>query len=291
MTRPIHRIVCATDFSESARIALDWASRFAQTLGADLHVVHAWQIPVLVGPAGAYLATAEVSGTLETDLATELEKACDGRPVAGRHLIRGSAEEAVRGVVESVGADLCVAGTTGGSALAHVVFGSVGERILRTATVPVVLVPKDFAPQLARGELVTRVMVPVEMGTDAEVVVAEALAVARRFHAKTDVVHVADLPQYVQRHASLANDTAAALGAELTGLLQRASGGDPEVQGHLELGSVETSLLEHVGKSAVDLVVMRTHGRGAVERFFVGSVTEKMVRKGGVPVLVLPAPA
>lgn len=63
-----HHIVVATDFSPSATLALEWATRFAEPFGAQLHLVHAWQIPVLVGPAGAYLATPEVSGSLEHDL-------------------------------------------------------------------------------------------------------------------------------------------------------------------------------------------------------------------------------
>jgi nucleotide-binding universal stress UspA family protein len=289
MARSYRRILVATDFSKSAALALDWSTRFAQLVGADLHVVHAWQIPVLVGPAGAYLATAEMAGSLETELASELAKICDGRPVAGRHLIRSTPEEAVRKVAKDVKADLIVAGTQGGSDLAHVVFGSVAERILRTSELPVVLVPRQAEPLAKRGELVRRVMAPVELGPESITAIEEAASLAASFKVPLDVVHATELPPYLTRHANLAAETERALEQELTQLVGRASVGSATATSHLILGRPSAALVDRIKSHDVDLVVMRTHGRGTVERFFLGSVTEQVIRKGGAPVLVLPA--
>ena len=41
-------------------------------------------------------------------------------------------------------------------------------------------------------------------------------------------------------------------------------------------------------EGAVDLVVMGTHGRSGVDRFLLGSVTERVVRSSTVPVLAVP---
>lgn len=292
MSKPlgsIQRIVFATDFSPSAKVALDWATRFATTLGAELHVVHAWQIPVLVGPAGAYLASPDLSGELETELGRELEKVCEARPVAGRYLLRTTPEEAVRKVANDVKADLIVVGTQGGSALAHVVFGSVAERILRTSELPVVLVPRSFEALLARGELVRRVAAPVELGAAADSVIAAAWGLAKAFHAPLDVLHAVALPPYLQRHAALATETEAALTAELSATAARVVGASFDVKSELLMGAPGPALSKFIDDRGVDLVVMRTHGRGAMERFFLGSVTERVIRSAGVPVLVLPS--
>jgi nucleotide-binding universal stress UspA family protein len=289
-----HRIVVATDFSPSAELALEWATRFAEPFGAQLHLVHAWQIPVLVGPAGAYLATPEVSGTLEHELAAELSRLAMERPVAGRHLINGTPETAVKQVVEETNADLVVVGTQGGSGLAHVVFGSVAERILRTSNVPVVLISKDAVLRPATEPVVRTVMTPVELvpGDDhGEKAAAHALHLARRFGARFELVHAVDLPAYVHNHAELAKETEGVLQSELSGLMQRIAASAPEATAYLRVGKPTQVLLEHVRAKDVDLVVMRTHGHGAVERFFLGSMTETMIRKSGVPVLVLPAEA
>jgi nucleotide-binding universal stress UspA family protein len=52
--------------------------------------------------------------------------------------------------------------------------------------------------------------------------------------------------------------------------------------------TVET-ILEQAAKTEADVVVVGSHGHGAVYRVVVGSVTEGVLRKSGRPVLVVPA--
>jgi nucleotide-binding universal stress UspA family protein len=66
-------------------------------------------------------------------------------------------------------------------------------------------------------------------------------------------------------------------------------------------GEEADGLLGRAREAGADLVVMTTHGRGPVGRFFLGSVADELIRRGGVPVLlarphepapdVLPEPA
>jgi nucleotide-binding universal stress UspA family protein len=55
----------------------------------------------------------------------------------------------------------------------------------------------------------------------------------------------------------------------------------------VKIGAVEDQLLGIVKDEAVDLVVMGTHGRRYVGRWFIGSITEHMLRKVPVPVLTV----
>lgn len=52
-------------------------------------------------------------------------------------------------------------------------------------------------------------------------------------------------------------------------------------------GVPHKSILEYAGEQGVDLVVMGTHGRTGVERFLLGSVTEKVIRLSDTPVLTV----
>jgi nucleotide-binding universal stress UspA family protein len=47
--------------------------------------------------------------------------------------------------------------------------------------------------------------------------------------------------------------------------------------------------LEHVKTGGVDLVVLGSHGHGALAALLLGSVAEGMVRKASVPTLIVPA--
>jgi nucleotide-binding universal stress UspA family protein len=52
-------------------------------------------------------------------------------------------------------------------------------------------------------------------------------------------------------------------------------------------GEAVTELLEYAAKLKPDLIVMGTHGRRGAKRFFLGSVTEAIVRRAACPVLTL----
>jgi nucleotide-binding universal stress UspA family protein len=54
-------------------------------------------------------------------------------------------------------------------------------------------------------------------------------------------------------------------------------------------GLVADAILERTQASRADLVVMTTHGRGPVGRFFLGGVADEVVRRSGAPVLLVPA--
>jgi nucleotide-binding universal stress UspA family protein len=54
-------------------------------------------------------------------------------------------------------------------------------------------------------------------------------------------------------------------------------------------GAAAETIVEYAKDHEIDLIVMSTHGRSGFKRFVVGSVTERVLRTGETPVLVLPA--
>ncbi|MGH2543023.1 MAG: universal stress protein [Ardenticatenaceae bacterium] len=61
------------------------------------------------------------------------------------------------------------------------------------------------------------------------------------------------------------------------------------VQTQLTEGHVDDRIVDYAKNHGIDLVVMCTHGRGGLRRLFVGSVTDRVVRAGEIPVLVVPS--
>lgn len=59
------------------------------------------------------------------------------------------------------------------------------------------------------------------------------------------------------------------------------------VTGALLDGAVADALQRHIEGSGTDLVVLTTHGRGAVSRFWLGSVADQLMRRLHLPVLLL----
>ena len=56
----------------------------------------------------------------------------------------------------------------------------------------------------------------------------------------------------------------------------------------LEAASVYEKILAELGEGHADLLVIGTHGRSGFQRFFLGSVTEKVIRRTPCPTLVVP---
>lgn len=62
---------------------------------------------------------------------------------------------------------------------------------------------------------------------------------------------------------------------------------DVGVTTRLEHGDVPTTILKTVGEDQYDLLVMGSHGHSRVHRALLGSVSEKVLHKAAVPVLML----
>jgi nucleotide-binding universal stress UspA family protein len=122
--RPCRRIVCALDFSEGSRRAMDVAVDLGGTLGAELVLVHA----TLDAPAAAARAL--------DDWKLQAE-ARGGRPVATA-VVSGAAARAILDFARAQDCDLLVIGSHGRTGVISLLMGSVAEAVLRAAPCPVV---------------------------------------------------------------------------------------------------------------------------------------------------------
>jgi len=147
MTGNITRILVPTDFSPQSDATLEYAKLLAGRFGASLHLIH-----VLEDPYATSAYATEVYGYLPPGLKESWQKDADKRlatllPAAERKRFDGSTTvifgrpaRAIVEYAESEGIDLIVMGTHGRSGVAHLLLGSVAERVVRTSRCPVLTV-------------------------------------------------------------------------------------------------------------------------------------------------------
>lgn len=136
------RILCATDASEDADRALGYAARIASETGGEVHVVHVVEKLVAGKTAGKDAELFEQPHFVK--LRRQCVKLSDSGVDVTLHTPYarvGSVARCVAGLAREHDIDLIVAGTRGRSALAGAVLGSVAQRLLHTATCPVLAVP------------------------------------------------------------------------------------------------------------------------------------------------------
>lgn len=140
----IRTIVCPVDFSPGSDRAADHAASIAAKYGAALHFIHVYPIDVFVGPDGGLTLTPEIVARIREEATAGLEKLAapfQERGVAITvHVCDGIAAEEIVRYAEKLGASLIVVGTHGRTGLSRMLVGSVAERVVRTAHVPVLTV-------------------------------------------------------------------------------------------------------------------------------------------------------
>jgi nucleotide-binding universal stress UspA family protein len=141
----IMRILVPSDFSPTSELALQFALDIAPP-GASIHVLHVVDDVGLLAayPDGMYVELpaiqAELIAEAERQLATLVNKIAAPHTVVTIEAVVGRPVRQIVDVAKTRKSDLIVMGTHGRGALAHLMLGSVAERVVRTAHCPVLTV-------------------------------------------------------------------------------------------------------------------------------------------------------
>lgn len=132
----IQRILCPTDFSDTAGKAIQYAERLAIQTGADLYLVHAFDTPAELT---VLAQTHPLDNQHKEQLDAQLVDSTLGNRVI-RLLHAGPAGDVICWMAQEHRCDLIIMGTHGRSGLRHLFFGSVAEHVLRHARSPVLTI-------------------------------------------------------------------------------------------------------------------------------------------------------
>lgn len=140
----ISTILVALDFSDNSDRALDVAIDYAKRVGADIELVHAFDIPIpAVYPYEVTIPDSMITESrriAEQKLQTARAKVDAAGISVATHLAEVPAASAIVRIAEDVKADLLVMGTRGHTGLKHMFLGSVAERTTRHAPCSVLVV-------------------------------------------------------------------------------------------------------------------------------------------------------
>jgi nucleotide-binding universal stress UspA family protein len=152
MTGHFTRILVPTDFSAPSNGALALARTLATTFGASLHLVHVLDDPFVTAafapdayaPPPAGLRESWLRGA-EALLDQQMPPEEQAQFHTTRAVVFGQPARAIVDYATEHGIDLIVMGTHGRGGMAHLLVGSVAERVVRTALCPVLTVREPVA--------------------------------------------------------------------------------------------------------------------------------------------------
>jgi nucleotide-binding universal stress UspA family protein len=136
-------ILIPTDFSPTSARPLSLGIEMAKHFGAKLTLFHSYEIPVFAYGAAEYLS-GDLAVTVESAARAELESTLaeirKQIPDANAVLHQGDPWRQILATVDEIHADLVVMSTHGRRGLSHALLGSVTEKIVNLAHVPVLTV-------------------------------------------------------------------------------------------------------------------------------------------------------
>lgn len=204
----------------------------------------------------------------------------------------GKAADEIIGFAETDGSDLIVISSHAYSGVKRWILGSVAQKVLQGACVPVLLV-KSKAPEVSGVEL-KKLLIALDGSAFAEVSLTYVEDMARGKDMEVVLLRLSEPPPDVPENWS---DYTMVTRAQTEALqyLQR-------IEGQFKSRGIRAKSLSLQGKAAakivevahdegVDLIVMTTHGRSGVSRWVYGSVASRVLDESLQPILfVRPCP-
>ncbi len=143
--KPFGKILTAIDFSENSEYAFDYALTLAKQFDGELTIMHVINEPVdLRGFYVPHISFEQLEKEIEEGANKMMEKFCGTRlgdfTKFTTTIVSGIPYEEIIRKAEEIGASLIVVGTHGRTGLDHLIFGSTAERVVRSASCPVLTI-------------------------------------------------------------------------------------------------------------------------------------------------------
>jgi nucleotide-binding universal stress UspA family protein len=215
----------------------------------------------------------------------------------GRTVGKGKTEEVVIEKAAGDGETLIAMATHGRSGIDRWLLGSVAEKVLRGTTNPLLLV-RATEHGKSDGEItIERVIVPLDGSPLAEKVLPDVTALAKEIACKTVLLRVYNRSEvmstfegYIPNWNALEKEAMGQAMSYLDGKVRELkSQGLSEVSSRASEKEPAQEIIDVAAEEPNSLIAMCSHGRSGIQRWVLGSVTEKVVRHSNSPVLVIPA--
>jgi nucleotide-binding universal stress UspA family protein len=287
------------DGSQVAEQVLPYARCLAKALTIPVDLLEVADIETL-----RLLANPERGRYLDTLLSEKMEnsesyletvaQSFEGTPVTCI-VEKGKAEDVV---IERAAADkgtLIVMATHGRSGIQRWVLGSVTDKVLHGSNNHLFLIRAQDQAKAEGEALLKKVIVPLDGSPVAEMVLPYVIDLAKKMRLEVILVRSFALPAATaDEYQTYTDELIGLIEAEARDYLaekvkEMKGKGLQNVSSAVNVGYGAEEIITLARKTPDNFIAMCTHGRSGVKRFVLGSVTDRVVRHSGDPVLIIRA--
>ena len=288
------RVLLATDGSDSAAAALEFLAGFPFPAGSEAIVLSVIDDRSFPGDDEfgdafgiALQETREVQqGETERLLAAAGQRLREAGWTGSTQIRNGDPAEEIIRAAEEQDVDLVVLGSHGTTGIGRFLLGSVSDRVLGHAPCSVLIVRAPAAPQPAAAAVRERWRILLAHDSSEASVKALSLCASLPLDDSAQVTAVRVMPlvtayrQDIQQQLNtIWQQKKQAARASLEEAVQALRWSTPHVAAELrEAEDVSTEILDMAEQSDTDLIMLGCKGRGAIQRFLMGSKTNRIAR-------------
>jgi nucleotide-binding universal stress UspA family protein len=288
---PQRKILIATDGSETANEAADFGIETLKFSGAKVYAVY------VIETTSYGSASEDEKWSKKTEQFQEIgrgatsyveEKAKAAGLEAESILLKGNPAEEILDFAEGQDVDMIVMGSLGKTGIKRVVLGSVSEKVVRHAKVPVLVVRERKEEKTHK-----KILIATD-GSDAAQNAADyGIEIARWNGAKVYAVYVIDITSFysiIMDEVWVKNtyEQLEKIGRKATSDLEEdAKAAGIEAESIVLKGNPAKEILDFAEKQKVDMIVVGSIGKSGVQSFLLGGTAGKVSRNSKIPVLVV----
>jgi nucleotide-binding universal stress UspA family protein len=303
MARPFQKILCPVYFDETSPAALEYARHFARQDNGTIYLLHAVPTDEVHLLRKVYRASnyggADVNRAeqvIREQLGSLAQEHLQGVRYEVVTVQRSDSAKAILETEENIAADLVVMATHGRTGIAHLILGSVAEKVVRESKRPVFTTRRSEA--LSGAKPFQKILVPVDIADPTNASLACARQIAEQSGGVVHPLHIVPTDEtelllhdvYEARQDKTSHQVNAVV-AEKVARRKLADIAEKHLTGlryepllHVS-GDPSKTILDVEREIGADLIVMTTHGVSGFFHLLLGSITEKMIREANCPVL------
>ncbi len=289
----IKKIIWACDFNKASMDALIYANQLAKKFHAEIIGLNVVQVPVW----NCY--------NIEEDYCRELIKSIEEMKrrriarierrferisraeeknnIVFKYNIRtGKANEEISDYAKEEKAQLIVMGNKGNGRLE---IGSTVFKVIKNSKLPAMIVKK-----VHRKGKIKRILLPVDLKDKWSNAFDIALEISDKYDADIYILHIIEIYNYegIEEVQDKLLAYATKMIEESTNLMKKKAG-KVRAYGYAQKAiNASIGILDFINRYKIDLVVMGTHARTGIGKFFLGSVAEKVMVDSWRPIIVVP---
>lgn len=317
------KIMCAIDFSDFSNIVLAYGKSLASEFGSTLYLCHILSGTLMISSLGhSYVDYPDIEADRAKAATEKLEKMAEQIGMKCEIIVStGHVPDELNKIATQHHIDMVIAATHGGSGIKRFLIGSVTDRLVKILQCPLLVLfaqQKHIGPVIEEKLKFERILVGCDFSPDSQLAFDHALNLAQEFQTQLYLAHVIRPMEQIEIHTAdhipLQEDGYTNWSRpEYQELQKKAAAKDSETQKTLFQnlkeklthmvpeesrnwctpvtillkGQPYKELIDYAEQNNVDMIVLGVHGHGLLERFLVGSTTDRVISRARCPVLVV----